>query len=329
VSRWKFRDSDVRIVPPPEAFRGRFADFYADFIEPNLPAPERVEQFDALLCAYLEGDRPLHVLRKLPGQARGVEYVTEAGERVLPGDNAPGWWLHAALLSGTPPPEDPEALFRDMPTHFFQVARRYTLSAAGFHLAHVLDVGNRDTRWPAWGSSELRRRMLLNLHPCNWFLLAKSGWVTAGRDPAIVAWVEHAYARRYARVFEAFRDSVGRAWGPGPAPDSPLYAYQPRPARNASARQTPRTNAGGGPRPPGSVLAMNRPVVRRCLQGTDVVLEILTEGKRYLVPHDALLGWVRSNTGALRTRSWAVGGIYSWPRPTRKMRQFLEGYRVP
>lgn len=313
-----------RIERPPASFAGPFSGFFADHVEPNLPSPERVAAFDAFLRRYLSLESPLHVLRKVPRQVRGAIARTEVGHGILPADNSPGWWLHARLLDPAPLPDDPVAFFATIPTHFFQVAGGDNLNTAGFHLAHIIGVGNRDTGWISWTGPELARRMRLNLHPCNWFLLAREGWRAAGEDRAILRWVAHRYDRRYGATYETFRRDV--AAGPvDEAPADPWYEYGTAPATAAPrAAGRPRRNGGSTENP----RRLNRPAIWKALVGGDLVLDIRLGTRRYLVPHDALVAWVGANTGALATASWVGRGHYSWPATPRAMLAFLDRFEV-
>jgi len=186
----------MTITPPPAQFDGSFADFFSRFVEPNLPSPDRVLAFDALLRRYLSDDDPVHVVRYVRGQTRGTICRTLDGGRILPTDNAPVWFTHALLHSGGALPEDAAALFGTMPHHFFGVARFQTLNQAGYHAAHIISAKNRSTDWHGWTRDELARRMLVNIHPCNMFLVAKQEWTRNGGRPDIIAWVIEAYLRR-------------------------------------------------------------------------------------------------------------------------------------
>lgn len=230
---------------------------------------------------------------------------------MLPTDNAPVWWLHAFLLSGAPLPADPESLFAEIPHHFHKVARFQTLNQAGFHAAHILSAKNRDTNWQSWSRDELARRMLVNLHPCNVFLVAKEDWARNGGRSDIIVWVVDAYRQRYGATMERFLtdcdpdESIG-----GPVGD-PEYSYAPSISLIEGIIQT------------------NRPVIRQSLLGRGVSLEISVDGSRYLLPHDDLVAWAREHSAALDTVSWTNRGVYSWPRPSVAMLEFLRGHQLP
>ncbi|RWP11966.1 MAG: hypothetical protein EOR01_33435 [Mesorhizobium sp.] len=194
----------MTIAPPPSQFDGRFSEFYERFVEPNLPSADRVQAFDSLLRRHLSDNDPVHVVRFVRGQTRGTVYRSRQGWRILPTDNAPVWWTHALLHSETALSEDKAALFGTMPHHFFKVARFQTLNRAGYHAAHILSAKNRDTDWASWTRAELGRRMLVNIHPCNVFLVAKPEWRRNGGRSDIIAWVTRAYLRRYGATMERF-----------------------------------------------------------------------------------------------------------------------------
>jgi hypothetical protein len=292
------------MISPPFQFDGKFSDFFELYVEPNLPPPERIKAFDALLRQHLSTNNPIHVTRYVRGQVRGTICQTIDGSRILPTDNAPVWWLHAFLLSDSPMPTDPEALFSGLPYHFHQAARFQTLNQAGFHAAHIIPAKNRDTDWQSWSRNEIARRMLVNLHPCNMFLVAKQEWGRNGGCPDFIAWVVDAYRRRYGETMDRFLADCGPdGFFRQPAGD-PDYSY------------------GAGTTTDG-VIQTERPLIKKDLVGRGVSLEISANGSRYLLPHDDLVAWAREHTTALKTASWIERGVYSWPRPSAAMLEFL------
>jgi hypothetical protein len=319
------------MIAAPGSFEGSFSNFFARWVEPNLPSPLAVAEFDAQFRDYLEGPDPLYILRKLPRQKRGELCVTNQGARILPADNSPGWWLHARLISAGDHP-DAVTLFDRIPTHFFKASGLSTLNGAGFHLAHVIDVSDGNSRWEDWDRSEAAIRMLRNLHPCNWFLLAKPDWRTAGANPAIIAWVEYTYAKLYGEAFKAFRRDVGKSMPSSEAPPDPLYSYSlpPSPTPKQTLRTTTMRAQTSGARGGSSdnPRILNRPAIRRELQGDGIRLLIRFGGRCYNVAHDDLVEWVGENANALNTDSWRLEGHYSWPNPSAKMRSFLSEFEV-
>jgi hypothetical protein len=176
----------MTISPPPLQFDGKFSEFFERYVEPNLPSADRVQSFDTLLRRHLSSDNPIHVIRYVRGQIRGAVYLTAEGGRLLPTDKAPAWWLHALLLSGRAISANAEDMFASMPYHFFNIAQTQTSNGAGYHAAHILSAKNRNIDWQNWSRDELERRMLVNIHPCNTFLVAKQGWTLNGGRSDIV-----------------------------------------------------------------------------------------------------------------------------------------------
>ncbi|WP_459080137.1 hypothetical protein [Mesorhizobium sp. A623] len=298
------------MIPPPAEFDGKFSEFFALCVEPNLPSASRVQAFDQLLRRHLSDIDPIYVTRYVRGQERGTTCRTADGSRILPTDNAPVWWLHAFLLSEETLPVDAETLFSGLPCHFHNVARFQTLNQAGFHAAHILTAKNRDIDWQSWSRDEVARRMMVNLHPCNVFLVAKQEWARNGGRQDIIEWVVDAYRSRYGETMARFlADCDPDAFLGRPAGD-PAYSY-------------------GAGTTSGDAIQTKRPLIRRDLVGRGVSLEISVDGARYRLPHNDLVAWARKHTTALETVSWLDRGIYSWPRSSAAMREFLRAFRLP
>ena len=182
---------------------------------------------------------------------------------------------------------------------------------AGVLCGLTYSAKNRNTDWQRWTRGELARRMLVNIHPCNVFLVAKQEWTRNGGRPDIIAWVIDAYLRRYGAVMERFlaEGAAGAASTRGPV-DNPVYRYgagvaaaardQERPpsAPRSSRQRSPKGGDIG-------TRQTKRPMIRRELVNKGVSLEISLEGARYVLAHDELVDWVREHMTALKT---AAGG---------------------
>jgi hypothetical protein len=72
----------------------------------------------------------------------------------------------------------------------------------------------------------------------------------------------------------------------------------------------------------------NRPFVEKKLLGHDIKLSIHTVGMRFLIPHDTLWQWVETETNVPNTYSWIEIGLYSWPKTSVKMLNFLNDFEV-
>jgi len=321
------------MIHSPVEFDGSLEDFYNKFIEPNLPTPARVEMLDSIFDEYLSQLRPAFIVRMSKGMIRGQICSTTTDELILPGDNSPGWWLHARLLDGGPL-GDANSFFNGIPTHIFEIGRLNTLNKAGYHLAHIINTGNGDTRWRDWDRTELRRRFLLNLHPCNWFLLARTGWREHSYRKDILDWIRWAYVDRYGATYLKFLTGIGAEMSHRPdlKPQSPSYRLQTAggPVSNHERRDREpspvRRRAKSGPvvdeRP------LNRPLIAKKYVGNGVTLNIATLGRHFRVPHDELCSWAVRETGIAATRSWREDGLYSWPKPSKAMLRFLAPFAV-
>ena len=51
-------------------------------------------------------------------------------------------------------------------------------------------------------------------------------------------------------------------------------------------------------------------------------------GQWYLVPHDTLVRIVGETTNALESRSWQENGLYTWPRPPKRLMRSLVAHIV-
>lgn len=315
----------VSMLPAPPAFDGALSNFFETYVLPNAPSVERVQEFDHRLRRYLETLDPVHPIRMVSGQKRGVVCRSNSGWRMLPTDNSPVWWVHAFLLSEDVFPKNDAELFEELPCHLFRLRKDRTyLNAAGYHAAHLIDAKNGNTNWETWSREEIGRRSLLNIHPCNMVLVAKTDWRFWGGRADVLAWVRYHYQMRYGALMTSFYSDVTETHSVDSIPEDIRYHYQAqrqrRTQKTVRSLKVPSVLAG--------TLLLNRPIIKKELIGSDTELSISIDETRYLIPHDRLVEWVGTNTSAMKTRSWLEGGLYSWPRPTRAMAAFLKEYEV-
>jgi hypothetical protein len=276
-----------------------------------------------MLREYLSDEDPLYIIRWLKEHKRGTIYRTGHNLRIWPTDNAPVWWTHALLHSEKVLPEDLGALIKEMPYDFHSVARHQTLNQAGYHAAHILSAKNGNTDWQNWTRAELARRMLVNIHPCNVFLVAKQEWQSNGGRPDIIAWITRAYLRRYGATMERFLEGAPGNWPINGPADDPIYQYS---GDAIDQRTQTRPASFLQPRPQAStpVRQYKRPAIWRELVGKGFSLELSMQGTQYVLPHDHLVNWAREHTNALNTPSWKDRGHYNWRNPSKAMLQFLQ-----
>ena len=303
------------LQPAPPIFEGTFHEFFTSYVSPNLPSIERVREFNAALGEYFAIRAPQYLIRKVGSLNRRETHTTAGGQLLLPCDNSPGWWLHMFLLGDIPFPTDMVTFFQQIPRHIFDIKLKNQLNKAGFHLAHLSDVGNRDTSWHSWNKEELQRRMVLNLHPWNWSLIAKKNWQHYGGRKDIIVAIHHEYTELYGQPYIEWRQ--GHALDLALGKSMIAYSYG-----NEPSQKTQRIE----PVSPTSIFSSRRPVIKREWIGTGIVLSLHLASGKCEFPHDELLTWVSQNTKALSTISWNRDGIYHWPNPSKKMRGFLDRY---
>jgi hypothetical protein len=196
----------MKVCPTPFVFEGSLADLY-DFAEPNLPRPEAVHHFHLLLRDYmLEEDEPF-IVRYVTGTERGETYETDSGDRFIPADNSPAWWMHFLTFNEVMlTREEFRLLAPRIPTHVHQISKILpdNVSQAGWYVAHIRPAKNGDTDYRAWDRKELIWRFLRNLHPCNFFLVPKLKEARLGEDQRIIDYFAARFQRRYAAVWSEF-----------------------------------------------------------------------------------------------------------------------------
>ena len=198
-------------APPKPPIDITYAQFVEEHLLPMLPAPERVADFHRRLLAYLDEPDPLYAVRYVKGQTRGTIVTTGDGARLLPTDNSPAWWLHAALFNDVDlAAEDFAEFIGAMPYHFHQMGGYPTINQAGWHAAHIVNAKDGNTDWRAWSRREAARRFVCNLHPLNLFYVPKTEWHRVGGLPELIGYVADAYCRRYPRIWNEFTHIAGR-----------------------------------------------------------------------------------------------------------------------
>ncbi len=61
-----------------------------------------------------------------------------------------------------------------------------------------------------------------------------------------------------------------------------------------------------------------RPMIARKYEDADLWMAFPVNDNWYLIEHDELKAWAKSETNVLDTKSWERGA-YSWPRPSKSM----------
>jgi hypothetical protein len=195
------------LVQSPPVYDGTIDAFISQYVLPDLPSPDTVAAFHDELRQYINGGDPLFLLRAVNGTVRREVYKTSDGTRFRASDNAPAWWVHAMVVQNY---RIAPGAFGDvvatMPTHMFDVAAvtGRTANAAGWHIAHIFDVKDGNTDYKRWSRAEVIGRFVRNIHPCNYFPIAKAEWRRWGGDQRVIATFAALYAERYNEVWADF-----------------------------------------------------------------------------------------------------------------------------
>lgn len=227
--------ASTRDIPAcPREFDGSLSELYERHILPTLPPVDSVEKIHLEIVLHCQQERPLFVVRQVSPLVRGRVYETADGDLLKPSDNSPAWWAHFAAFNDLS-----IGALSSVPTHMFEMSARVrtSISTAGWHVAHIYNAKDGNTTWQGWDRTELIRRFVRNLHPCNCFYVPKAGWHRFGGDPTVIAFFAHAYAERYKTIWSDFLGLAGA---------SPTEVQDWTSVRYSTPRPPPRTPAEPG-----------------------------------------------------------------------------------
>lgn len=212
------------LIQSPLSYDGTLEAFITQYVLPDLPSPDTVAAFHGALTEYVTGADPLFLLRFVRGTERRAIYQTNDGTRFRATDNAPAWWIHAMVAQNYRIASNAFSdVIATIPAHMFDVAGTAgpTASSAGWHIAHIFDVKDGDTNYKYWSRADVVGRFVRNIHPCNYFPIAKSEWRRWGGDQKVIGTFAALYAERYNTVWAEFlqlarveEKSIARITGP-------------------------------------------------------------------------------------------------------------------
>jgi hypothetical protein len=146
----------------------------------------------------------LFLVRKVRGQERGHTLRTEYGQ-VRPTDNAPVWWIHFQLISGQFQKSSSFSSFvESIPCRLFEVRLPENINQAGWHVAHIFDVKDRNVFFDSLDRDELLRRTARNIHPCNYFYIPKTEWRRYGGNHTVIAFFYEKFKSLYRSIWDDF-----------------------------------------------------------------------------------------------------------------------------
>ncbi|HET7553193.1 MAG TPA: hypothetical protein VFK04_18010 [Gemmatimonadaceae bacterium] len=310
-------------TPAPAAFSGSLDELCSLHVLPNLPQPAIVAAYHHQLVAYLHELDPLLLIRHVRATERRTEYVTDEGVRFIATDNAPAWWTHAVLLQGCSiAPGAFRDVVRTMPTHMFDAPRGLkTANRAGWHIAHILDVKDRNTAFATWDRADAIGRFVRSVHPCNYFLLPKAGWRHQGGDRRVLAYFARLYSTRYREVWTEFL-ALARKNPPrvDMSAEAIPYSYDALDGRPGAG---PRSEAGRGRRGAHtagytSARLLFRASVIEPLEPNDLFCVTTSDGTFSMTKAD----FYRVFENVSRSRSYVEHGCYHYPTIPQKAEQF-------
>ena len=326
------------LIPSPSSFEGTLSDLTQRFIIPNLPDPGSVATFHRALVEYTGQDDALFLLRALPNTERRQVYSVKDGTRFKATDNAPAWWIHATLLQGW---SIADGAFADvvatMPAHIHDVKNTCppTASDAGWHIAHIFDVNNRDTDYSRFSRREIIRRFVRSVHPCNYFLVPKPDWPRWGGDARVIGYFSALYSERYAEVWSDFlrlADASNVAVARSLTPieykyDAAAVARTPPATRQTVAGPSGTvpipsakgTLASGVPTYRASRLTFKRDVIEPLVG--DAVFRVITPIGTFVMTKDEMY---QTFPGVPRSASYREAGYYNY----RTLPQSAEQFRI-
>ena len=189
----------------PESFSGTWLDLYDEYVQPNLISVDIVVRLHEWLKQYCREAEAQFPVRYVVGTERRQQYFTDDRTCIVPCDNSPAWELHALLLRGE---IDSYSAFKlcvpALPRHFHDVASHATINRYGWYVAHIFPAKNGDTKYLEWRRSEVERRFLTAIHPCNLFFVPKVRGRDCGEDSRVISFFADQYSRRYGAVWVDF-----------------------------------------------------------------------------------------------------------------------------
>lgn len=337
-------DRSIQRIPSPPSFTGDVAAL-ADFVVANvLPTPRAVDAFHAALCRYCELADPLFVIRA-PGSARemrGSVVATADACRVRFSDNAPAWQVHHTLFhERLRDIVQFEQFIEALPTHFFEVTKRVpdSVNSAGWYVAHVLPVGDR-REFAEWRRTDVRRRFVRNIHPCNLFFVPKEHGRALGENPAVIAHFAARLRALYSSAWDGFHRLAGADATQVPeATASALFvpvasictptaiSSARTPARASPSGPTATAPAGTRNEHTGAAATARYSFSRLCFK-RDIIEPLADDQQFEVVTPDGTFRMTKREfqlefPNVVASASYRDGGVYHFPKVPAKATKYL------
>lgn len=314
----------------PKVFSGTVQKFFSQVITQTLLPVEEVVHLHRLLAAYVREAAPLFLIRAVSGTDRRSDYQTHEGLTFRATDNAPSWWMYGSLFAGHRIDDGyTRAVIESLPCHLFDVASRSAPvpSKAGWHIAHILPVKDRNTDYRSWTRRDLERRFVRNVHPANYFLLPSANWQRLGNDAAIVNFAAALHRERYAEIWEEFAELAEFDASAKVAlfPDSRVEFGEGQKLKGTTLPPQGKVGTSNFPATQSDGVTTYR--ATRLLFRRDII-ETLGEHERFRVVTPvgdfemSKAEFYLAFPGVVASKSYREGGLYHFPSPPKRADAF-------
>jgi hypothetical protein len=312
-----------RIKLAPTSYDGTLGDLYEGWAKHVLLAPDVVGEFHRQFCSYLNSADPLFLVRQVSGQERGQTLRTGTGARLRPTDNAPAWWIHYELFSGRFRHYDSFAAFVDStPCHMFQIRLPENINSAGWYVAHMFNVKDRNVSFRSSDRNELMRRAARNIHPCNYFYVPKLDGRRHGEHPMVIAFFYDKFRSLYRTVWDDFLRLVE-----GAEPFVPVGASEYRyrfPINDTHKHNSLRQRGNPSATQYGSVVQYSHP--RLCFKA-DMIEPLRMDDKFCVLTREGAFVMTKRQfyetfSNVTASVSYKQNRIYHYPRPPQRALRF-------
>lgn len=211
---------------------------------------------------------------------------------------------------------------RTMPAHMFEIARSSapTANGSGWHIAHILDVGDRRTHFSAWTRPDVIGRFVRSVHPCNYVLLPHIDWQRWGADQRVIRICARLYMDRYSDVWDDFiRLSGAIGVLPEPPVEPIVYSFGTDSARPAVIRGLGETPLRGevAVEYKASRLAFRRDLIEPLDDAS--AFRVVTPVGTFQLTKGAFYA---AFPGVVRSVSYRERGVYHYPKVPRTAERF-------
>jgi hypothetical protein len=109
----------------------------------------------------------------------------------------------------------------------FNIKIQGHINDAGWSVAHIFDVKDCNTDFQHWSKTELIKRTVRNIHPCNYFYIAKHDrtWNEYGRDKNFLSFFYEKFSIKYHTIWKDFMRLTDAKPLDGSRNSQTIYSY--------------------------------------------------------------------------------------------------------